>query len=52
MLTCIVAPVSISDIIDIVLEGFDKFVNLMNGQLSFKTITKGHVSCSIEGEKF
>lgn len=52
VLTQIVAPVSISDIIDIVLQGFDKFVNLMNGQLSFKTYTKGHVSCSMEDEKF
>lgn len=52
MLTCVVAPVSIFDIIDIVLQCFDKFVNLMNRQLSFKTYTKGHVHCSMEDEKF
>lgn len=40
MLTHTVAPVSIFDIIDIVLQGFDKFVNLMNGQLSFIPILK------------
>lgn len=51
MLTHIVAPVSIFDIIDIGLQGFDKFVNLMNWQLSFKTYTKGHVSCSMKDEK-
>lgn len=52
MLTSIMAPVTIFDVIHIVLQGFDRFVNLMNGQLSFKTCTKGHVSCSMENEKF
>lgn len=32
--------VSVSDITDIVLEAFDKFVNLMNGQLNLKTTVK------------
>jgi hypothetical protein len=36
-LTSTVTLVSVSDISGIVLEAFDKFVNLMNGHLSLKT---------------
>lgn len=43
--------ISVSDITDIVLEAFDKFVNLMNGQLSLKTTVKSCISCSVEDAK-